>query len=648
MKRINRACVLAFLHVLLLSGCRFTFGSQLRDREMGINFHGSQCDWCEDRLFADAMKSARDWTEPGLYGHGERVAVDGNGWPLADAETVVWHGIRKMNGTYRLEGSSASRPTIATGYGGGEILNFAYSDGRFSADLLYSSTGGDGLLLIFQDTGGGVRDVSLMRPVRPGSGESYQRGTVFTDDSKRLTEKFSVVRFMTPVDGWNGPWQAEWADRVSPTYCSFNRNSGSPYVGWAGNGMAWEYAIMFCNETGKDMWINMPIGASDDYIENLARLVKDAYTVPDGKVYWEYSNEATWDLMGICSGYLRDMARAEAEAGGPVGYDGCRDEQVLPNRYYAKRSAEMSAIWRRVWGDEAMMSRIRPVCCGQLGYDGQVGWGLDFVNNWFNNGDGAHVSDPHPVSYYFYGSGGSHYSGDDPDSVTDGTAQIAAFEAFEEEEACSAKMYGLVRCAYEGGVWTDNADYLLPRIEEAMIRYHRLWDKYDGGLLSYFVTTGGEDDGTALGFTKDAFDLDTPKYRAADFLYDTPKWKPSAGKLAPCSIDGADFSVNSVIWEHPAPGGAETPGAAQFDEWRVFKGYLFRTASAGRRGLTLGFRETEGADAEILMDGKLIAKERISGTSSPRYEFDAGPGLHGLRVKITGTNYFMLERISID
>jgi hypothetical protein len=633
---------------LLSTGCGFVIGTQVRDRDMGINFHASQCDWSEDRFFADAMKSARDWTEPGHFGNGNRVPVDANGWPLADAETVVWHGIDKMYGTYRLEGRCASQPAISAGHGGGEFRDFSYADGKFSVDFIYSSHGRTGLLLTFENTGGGVRDVKLMRPVSPGSGLSYPLSAVFTDESKRLVEKFSAVRFMFPVDGWNGPWQIEWSERVSPTYCSFNRTNGSPFVGWAGMGMAWEYAIMFCNETGKDMWINMPIGASDGYIENLARLVRDLYTVPDGKVYWEYSNEATWDASGICSNYLRGQAVAEAAAGGPVGYDGLRDEQVLPNRYYAKRSAEMSLIWRRVWGDADMMARIRPICCGQLGYDGQVGWGLDFVHDWFGNADGQHVPDPRPVNYFFYGCGGSHYSGDDPDLTVNGATQIDAFESFEEEEACSAKMYGLTRCAYEGGVWTGRANYQLPRIEEAMIQYHRLWDKYDGGLFTYFATTGGEEDGTALGFTRNSFDLGTPKYRAADYLYDTPKGKPSAGRIAPCGIPGADFSSSSVIWEHPAPGGAEANGHVQFDEWRTFKGYLFRTKGKGSRGVRLRFQPTDGADIEIMVDGVVIARERMTGSSSARYEFTVPAGLHGVRVKKYDPGFFLLDRVLID
>ena len=88
-----------------------------------------------------------------------------------------------------------------------------------------------------------------------------------------------------------------------------------------------------------------------------------------------------------------------------------------------------------------------------------------------------------------------------------------------------------------------------------MLRYHELYDAYDGALLNYYVTTGGEEGGAALCFTKDVFNLNTPKFNALEYLIASPKSEVSAGKLAPCTIAGADFSTSSVVWEHPAAGG---------------------------------------------------------------------------------------------
>ena len=164
-----------------------------------------------------------------------------------------------------------------------------------------------------------------------------------------------MIRFEWAVDAWNGPWQIAWSDRVSPKYCSFARSGNSPYIGW-GQERGWpgNTPYSFCNETGKDMWLNMPIGANDGYIAELARLVKEQYTVPGGKVYWEYSNEATWDGEERGKLFRRIYNRKgwpKRKSAGLSGYDGQREDlNVLAARYYAKRAEEMSVIWAECVG----------------------------------------------------------------------------------------------------------------------------------------------------------------------------------------------------------------------------------------------------------------------------------------------------------
>ena len=178
------------------------------EHSIGINLFASQLDYVEDRLFADVMKTARKWTVPGLnsYGGGSDITnLDQNGWPNTDAELVVWHGINNMNGTYYLEGESNAKPVISTGYGNAEIQNFKYSEGRFTANLIYHSTDGSGLMLRFMDTDGGIRNVRLMRPRTVGSSIPYSTATTFTDQAKKLVANFRVIRFLWSIDCWNGP-----------------------------------------------------------------------------------------------------------------------------------------------------------------------------------------------------------------------------------------------------------------------------------------------------------------------------------------------------------------------------------------------------------------------------------------------------------
>jgi hypothetical protein len=285
---------------IIYDGCNGTINCGECERNIGINLFASNLDYVEDRMFADIMKTARKWTDPynnqgeRVYGNGEQVSVDEYGWPtgVSSAEIIVWHGRNKTNGLYYIEGYSNTMPSISAGFGGGTISNFSYNNQKFSAILNYSSTGSNGLLLTFMNVGGWLKDVKIMRPLYPGASSWYPIGTNFTTQVKELVNKFNVVRFLWSVDGWNGPWQQEWEDRVNLNYCSFSRGSGESYqvngvtytIQWAGKGTAWESAIQFANEVGKDMWIIMPIGADDNYIRQLATLIKNTYTVPNGKI----------------------------------------------------------------------------------------------------------------------------------------------------------------------------------------------------------------------------------------------------------------------------------------------------------------------------------------------------------------------------
>ena len=69
------------------------------------------------------------------------------------------------------------------------------------------------------------------------------------------------------------------------------------------------------NMLDKDLWVNVPHKASDDYVRNLAQLLKDNLE-PDRVVYVEYSNEV-WN--GIFDQNGENLAMAVAEVNSPGG-----------------------------------------------------------------------------------------------------------------------------------------------------------------------------------------------------------------------------------------------------------------------------------------------------------------------------------------
>ncbi len=59
----------------------------------------------------------------------------------------------------------------------------------------------------------------------------------------------------------NGQTDVEWVNRTKTSYRTYTSN-----------GVAWEEVIRLANTLAKNVWINIPHLASDDYIQQLAQL----------------------------------------------------------------------------------------------------------------------------------------------------------------------------------------------------------------------------------------------------------------------------------------------------------------------------------------------------------------------------------------
>jgi len=136
---------------------------------------------------------------------------------------------------------------------------------------------------------------------------------------------WSWIRFMD-FGHANGNPQQDWSDRRPGGYAFqegiLNERSPAEGLVWytdpAGNpvyiegdrltGASYETMVALCNETGRDMWINVPHLATDDFITKLAQLIRygsdgfDPYTAPEASpiypplntnlaVFVEFSNE---------------------------------------------------------------------------------------------------------------------------------------------------------------------------------------------------------------------------------------------------------------------------------------------------------------------------------------------------------------------
>jgi hypothetical protein len=572
---------------------------------MNVDFPG---DYSATRMFADAMKQSRLWKK---IGSDQLANSDANGWPMEDAHITVWHGIGRMHGIYRL--SFRGQAEVRISCCGGSLRNQAYNaaTNTTTADLDYPSQGDEGLFLMFQNTKrsasaqphSGIANVKLMRPISEGGNQSYDPSTVFTTPFKTALKRFKVLRFMDFLAS-NGNRQQRWSDRLSKDWYSMNQAAKG--YGWQGRGGAYEYAIALCNELGADCWLHVPVQADDDYVRQLAALIESQLS-PKLKVYIEYSNEL-WNTAPAFDQSRQNHALAKAEVAqgkSPLNFDGDANDWYWAWRRVAKRSAEISLIFRQTFGDAAMMTRVRPVLMTQLGYaGGPLRQAMRLMQDYYNNP--AQVSAPKPPNYYLYGIGGSGYynpkESSSPDAAFADLTNQAEWKAALQEDANYAAAFGLKRIAYEagpsleGGSLNDKNRSTYrddPRMKLGMVQAHDLWSSQGGDLIMYFTITGD----SPWGFVPDIWDAENSqknlKLQAIDVLKMQPRAKVTYGTLLPATLEASNYNL-------PSQAEGQSPIQIQPGQWFS---YTARTDRPGLFKIKLQASAVETSEVEIWING---------------------------------------------
>jgi len=410
-------------------------------------------------LYADAAKTGRaKWGAPTDYFGGPQVATDALGWPLADAGHLFWSGrdAAKTGGTYLLQFTGQAEVTGWSGRGNFQVEGIEYGNmlplgvgynsetNTTSAEVVVEGTDLFGMYFVHTQRtpedleGTGVTNVQLLRPIAADSDTHYQPGELFDADVKQAFSRFTTLRYLTA----NFNAEKEWADRKLP---------GIMQAAWGDRAAIWEHEVMLANETGKDLYITLPVGASAEYIRNLALLTRYGsdgvlpYSEPVAepafpglnpnlRIYVEWGNEF-WNWAFSQGGWAATAGKAAVVNNTPEGqiinFDGLRPNGDF-RRWAALRTVEASNLFRETWGDAAMGERVRVVI--EYQYNNQQSTAretLQFIDRYFNNGDGnENVAEPHPVSYYIWGAGGAAYFGaaNPRGLVTDIRVPSGAFE----------------------------------------------------------------------------------------------------------------------------------------------------------------------------------------------------------------------------
>lgn len=365
--------------------------------------------------FVDASKTMRSFNSSSL---------DANGYPQSDFAAIVfdmrpccpWVGSVDdpynfvpglMSGTYKL--SFKGKANVTSSGDPVELLNKVYDENinlttldmvvqrdKWLVNLTFSNT----QLTASSAVNTGITDIQLLRP-----GYHNRPKDVFRQELLNALSHFPVIRFMDFVKTNNTnpdfPGLTEWNTRNLPSNALFKDVA------------PWEYVIKLANLTGKDVWINIPVAASDDYITKLAKIFKDSLTNPDCKIYIEYSNEV-WNKGFKQYTYNRNAAVYEVKNGLPgggasklnaeAGQCDRNDTSLWCGRRYVKRLKEIGDIFVETFSPgsrTAFSTKIRPVFAWQIG-----GWVPYYscILKWFEfvYGEGSAKNN-------FYGLAGAAY-----------------------------------------------------------------------------------------------------------------------------------------------------------------------------------------------------------------------------------------------
>jgi hypothetical protein len=610
------------------------------------------------QIFADAVKQSSAFLAAGSTT--AAAPVDGSGWPTADATLPLWSNGIALDGSYRLSFAGTAQVTDLAGLG-------TFSAGGTSyGTVLPVGTGYDAATntttatwqvaaasaptnasLGFTETqrtssaaaGSGFTDLQIMRPIAEGSATSHQAGTLYNVQYEALLANFTAIRFMDYL-ATNGNRQAAWSDRVTPQQArQYQAVSG---YGWEGKGGSLEYLAALANETGRDVWIDIPLYADADYVTKLAQLLAygsdgvNSYTSAQSnpaypplnsnlKIYLEYSNEI-WNTGFQQNAGNTTLASAEVAAGAsPLNYDGSTDGTVWARRRIVEQTVEISTIFRSVFGDAAMMTRIRPVFEWDYGNtNNTAAIGLTFLENYYDNADGqSHVTAPEPATYFLWGGGAGWYVMPESQGASSIDAIYASGETTPstEGDAVWALAFGLHEMGYEGGfeIGGDGANTLqvsanlAPQAQAAettaLDDFFRL-----GGEMPFVFNAVGN---TAYGMANPTVSAQsTPKLAAIVTALDAPP--PATGFAWPLPIDAGNIPVSFSLGVTPS--GTATGTLANVGDYIGWS--LDVTAPTD---FTITTDATPASAVQILIDDVVVGTGSWTGPLSA--------GLHGLRVR---------------
>jgi len=626
---------------------------------MGIGLN-SMSNWEQMFYFANCMINSRD----AYLGTGCLTTPDD--WPANDGcDLIMGENLNNQHGRYHViyEGNIPNVISLSSGtvVAGSTTYDPIRNETSYLVDV--TNTGLMNFTARIRNTGGvGIKNLRVFRPIYPGANQAHDTTEVFHRKTLEILSRFNFLRAMD-FTSTNSNRTFNWDDRNRIGQRTQHRHANGIAI-WGG---AWEYLALLANQTKKDLWICVPARANDDYITKLAQLFKygsdgvNPYTSPQVnpkyppldpslKLMVEYSNEV-WNTASS----FNQTAYADS-VGKALGLPG-------QNEYYVRKIVEMSTIFRQVFGDSEMMTRVRPLLEWQKA-------GLDNYGNGSNTGTTRlfwyEKNYTQPLSYYVWGGGCSGYynpcAGATIDNVWSGCGMDPMTWTYESQEyaAYLTSAYGLRRVVYEGGPSFGDVNggagmeavspavMLDDRIGLEIIEHQNEWYKAGGNAFSYFCFAGDE----RWGFCQKAT-IPNKKYDAIIQLYNQPRPAIAIGyavtSTTPTIIPGNQWRLyNRGVYEYLNLG--RTNSSFSIPTLNVWYSYHFNVNKATKYRVKVNYTSTGVGVFNIYLGSTLLASPAFTnaGNATDWYTFDATPSLlQAIRVKIASGSLASIVSVEI-
>lgn len=572
--------ILAFLSVALIQTAQARHSD---NPKLGINV-GSLGKLTSSIPFTDIFKISRGWftscefdwqagraIDPGCTRktslnsqEQDQLQLDGNGWvrslptpqeaPIFTSVTSTWkltehfplgryvvlydgEGVMKVTGDLRMAGQRPGH------------IEFDLLSPKRNLKLQITSTDP-------RRTGNYIRNIRIV----PKKNERNYQRTVFNPDYIARIRPMHALRFMP----WTNPRAneaVEWNQRVGIGAAHYTGAKGVPA----------ERMIDLANAINATPFVSIPYKASDDYMKQYARMVKNRLR-KNQKVYVEFSNEM-WNT--IFPGTTYAARKADQLWKFPYKKEAAGKRRVLlASNWYAKRSVEMCRIWKQEFGGQrnrvrCMVGTLNSVpwvgqeivdCplwkeangCGR--YFDAFGVGpyfgdyiakkehRDTVRSWTRDADGGKSRLFQEILH-----GGVVKNSPPGGAMTHLKNQLYANKKIADK-------YRLEMVAYEGGQHLIRYDpphtvkdpkvlnlfmsaQKDPRMRQAYQRYLETWAKSGGGLMMHFFGIGEPEPKSFFGMLDHLKQPSTPKYQALmDYLGSNVAYVPPQKAYVPPPI----------------------------------------------------------------------------------------------------------------